>query len=535
MDPAPLRIPMRDGVSLAADLYRPRGGAPLPTLLHRTPYGRRESPAGGSLDAARLVAAGYNLVVQDVRGRFGSGGGFEPFVHEAADGADTVAWIARQPWSAPAVGMLGRSYAGAAQWLAAARAPAALRAIAPEVCASSFHEGWTYQGGAPRLRFCLLWALEDLARPTQGGPGAAAVDARLDAALAGGDALFAAPWTALALLDELAPYYRAWLEHPADDAYWRVRAARLERVAVPALVIGGWFDAFLPATLADFRALQGSAGAARLVVGPWDHLRRDGVFPGRTFPGGDVDLTALHLRWFDAHLRGRAARDADAPVRLYVTGADAWRGCDAWPPPGAAEHRLHLRAGGALAAEPAPGVTRDAFRYDPRDPVPSPAPPGGGAAWGPAAPRPGDARSDVLRYCTEPLARPLAIAGQVRVALFASSSAVETDFTAALVDVAPDGGTLALCDGIVRARRLCPGRVGRHAIEVGAAAHVFRPGHRIRLEVSSSNHPRFAANPNTGGPTLALGPAPAAVAVNTVFHGGAHPSHLSLPVVPWTE
>ena len=532
---------MRDGVPLRAHLYRPPAAAgPLPTLVHRTPYGRGAQGAGGSLDGARLVAAGFNLVVQDVRGRFGSGGTFEPYLHEGADGADTVEWIARQPWSAPAVGMVGRSYGGAVQWLAAAERPAALRALAPEVAVADFHEGWSYQGGAFRLGFCLRWVLEDLARPTQGGPGAAEAEARLDALLADGTR----PREALELLDERAPYYREWLEHPVRDEYWRRRGVRgrLAAIAAPALVVGGWYDPFLSGTLADFRAVRrGQAGGdSRLVVGPWNHGGRDGVFPARRFPGGALDLTGLHARWFGVHLRGEEA-DPGPAVRLYVTGADEWRGYDDWPPPGAREHRLYL---GEAALHPHPPGSGgcDRFRYDPRDPVPTGQGMDAGPEYGPLDVRALDARRDVLRYSTPPLEASLMVAGEVVLVLFASSSARDTDFTARLVDVAPDGAALALCDGIVRAcrraaspepRPLAPGAVERYEIRVGAAAHLFRPGHRIRVDVSSSNFPRFDANPNTGGPSLALGGAETVVARNAVHHGPAHPSHLHLPVLPW--
>ena len=536
-------IPSRDGARLVADIWRPARDGSQPTLLHRTPYDRREQCAGGSLDTSALVEAGFNVVVQDMRGRFGSEGCFRPYVDEAADGEDTLAWIARQSWSRPHVGMIGRSYAGAAQWLAAASGGSAA-AIAPEMAAADFYEGWTYRGGALQLAFCLDWLLSDLA-PL---PGCEMTR------------MLREPWTVLDHADRSAGYYRQWLEHPTYDSYWRALGARakLTSLSAPALVIGGWYDLLLPATLADFRQLRRAGTPAgdrsRLVVGPWSHLSRDGKFASRSFAQAENrdGITAMQLRWFDARLRRPYRDDGEPRVRLYVMGADEWRSFADWPPQEAQDTQLWLASrgqantclgDGELVREPCGDSAVDSYLYDPQSPVPT----CGGASvpeenCGPLDQRAVEMRRDVLCYTTAPLRAPLAVVGDVTLVLFASCSTVDTDFTGKLVDVHPDGRALAVCDGILRARYhesleqprlLEPGRICRFVVRLGATANVFRAGHRIRLEVSSSNFPRYDPNPNTGGPSIALEAQRPVTARLGIHHSREHPSQLILPTVPW--
>jgi putative CocE/NonD family hydrolase len=553
-----LEVAAGDGVCLRADVYRLDDARPRPTLLHRTPYGKLDQLAGGSLDARRLVEAGFNLVVQDVRGRFGSEGRFEPYLHEADDGAVTIDWIARRPWSLPSVGMIGRSYAGAAQWLAATTPspPAALRALSPDVASSDFYEGWTYRGGALELGFCLHWVLGDLAVAPPNAPREAAEWLAELSRLGELDDLFRRPWCVLDALDHLAPFYRSWLRHPARDAYWHARNARerMTRLAAPALSIGGWYDGFLSGTLEAFSLSRSVASTdqarrcSRLVVGPWSHVRRDGRFPSRDF-GPGPDLTALHIAWFRRHLLHEPAADAP-PVTLFVMGADEWRTFESWPPD-ASPTTLYLRSGGHAHTAAGDGqldLARaddepcDVYRYDPADPVPTL---GGatimrgmadGSDCGPLDQTPVESRRDVLCYSTPPLNRPVTVIGDIEAVLFAASSAPDTDFTAKLVDVEPGGRATILCDGITRARHqigrlLDPGAVHRIAIRVGATAHRFGRGHRIRLEISSSNFPRYDRNPNTGGPSLALGDGPMVCAHNTIHHAGRWASQLRLRVL----
>ncbi len=316
-------VPMRDGVVLAADVYRPDGAGPWPTLLMRLPYNKE---AGRYLvsyfDVFRGAQAGYAVVVQDTRGRWASGGEFSPFSDEARDGADTIAWAAAQPWSTGAVGMIGGSYFGATQWTAATQAPAALKAIAPMVTTDQYYDGWAYQGGAFQLGFNLHWALSSLAlgelmRRMAAGQASDQDFAALTAAIDGNDALYRRlPLLGLPELRELAPYYDDWLSHPSYDGFWRATAPRESygQVTVPALNIGAWHDLFLKGTLANYTGMKAAGGSAaarrlqRLVIGPWAHGTMAGWFPERSYglrSGIDAaDITGLQLRWFDRLLKG---------------------------------------------------------------------------------------------------------------------------------------------------------------------------------------------------------------------------------------
>ncbi|MFL5846634.1 MAG: CocE/NonD family hydrolase [Solirubrobacteraceae bacterium] len=557
-----VRVPMRDGVELAADVWRRADGEAAPVLLQRTPYNK---DMAASPEIFRMASAGYAVVVQDTRGRYASGGRFEPFANEADDGEDTIAWLVEREWCDGAVGGFGSSYVGATQWLAAARAPAGLRAIAPNITASDYHEGWTYQGGALQLGFTLTWALMflglgEVARQL-GTRDATPGD--LGAAIANADRLHElyahAPLMTMPGLDGVAEYWRDWLRHPGYDGHWSPHAPRerYEDVVAPAFNIGGWYDLFLAGTLENYRGMRARGGSEaarrpRLLIGPWAHANVTGDFPERAFglPGGALlaDVTGRQLRWFDHHLRGADNGLAgEPPVRLFVLGANVWTDEQDWPLPDARDERLHLRADGVLAPEaPAGREPEDVLTYDPADPVPTV---GGatflpgllvGANAGPRDQRAVEARADVLCFTTAPLERPVAVIGEVTLVLHAASSCPDTDFTAKLVDVHPDGRAEILCDGILRARYrdslsapspLEPGRPYELHIAVGATANLFRAGHRIRLEISSSNFPRFDRNTNTGGVIAEEGPEDWRVAVNRVFHDEHRPSHLLLPRV----
>jgi putative CocE/NonD family hydrolase len=552
-------VPLPDGTTLRADLWRPADGRPAPVLLQRTPYDKGFAlVVQAGLDPARAVAAGYAVVVQDVRGRYASEGDFEPFANEAADGAATIAWVAEQPFCDGRVATYGGSYVGATQLLAAVERPPALRAMLPHVTSADYHDGWTTEGGAFQLGFALRWALSlaagELERREDRGEEVGELKERVDAELAD-------PWGGyrrLPLVDqpvlaELAPYYLRWLEHPARDAFWRRLSVRdrLGAIDVPALHLGGWHDVFLQGTLATYAELRAQDRAPqRLVVGPWAHSGW-GDAVGEVLYGPEasryaLDPTDLHLRYFDAMLDGVEAELA-APVRIFVMGADRWRDEDEWPLARARARKLHLRAGELLTWEaPEPGEDSRTYTYDPADPVPT----GGGRtlmpgheasiALGSRDQRAIEARPDVLVYTTAPLERDLEVTGSVRLVLHAASSAPDTDWTAKLVDVHPDGPALSVTDGILRARYrdgldrerlLEPGRPERFVIEAGATSMVFRRGHRIRLEVSSSNFPRFDRNPNTGGDNARASASDLRPAHQRVFHDVARASHLELPIV----
>jgi putative CocE/NonD family hydrolase len=573
-----LMVPMRDGVLLATDVYRSDQPGPFPVLLTRLPYNKDGQLLSGYFDVMRAVQAGYVVVAQDTRGRWASDGEFNPFFDEARDGADTIAWAAAQPWSTGAVGMIGGSYYGATQWTAATEAPEALRAIAPFVTTDQYYDGWAYQGGAFQLGFNLHWTLMALAsaevtRRMAAGAAGSGDFAALVAALDDHDATYRRlPLLGLPELAGLAPYYDDWLRHPSYDDYWRATAPRESRgqITVPALNVGGWYDLFLKGTLANYTGMKASGGSdaarryQRLVIGPWAHGPMDGWFPERSYglaAGIEAaDLTGLQLRWFDWLLRGTDTGLAgDKPVRLFVMGANVWRDEDDWPLPGTdyVDYFLHSRGGangrantaggdGGLSADPPGDEPEDVYLYDPRDPVPTTGGPTFlpglfiGANAGPRDQRAVESRHDVLCYTSEPLAEPVEVIGPVLAVLHVSSSAPDTDFTAKLVDVAPDGRAENLADGILRARYreslsepslLEPERVYQVSVDLVATAVVFAAGHRIRLEVSSSNFPRFDRNTNTGGVIAAEGEADLRPAVNRVHHTRARPSRLVLPVI----
>lgn len=580
-------VPLPDGTVLRADVWRPGDGRPAPVLLQRTPYDKSFAlVVQGGLDPARAVAAGYAVVVQDVRGRYASEGTFEPLVDEAADGAATIAWAAAQPFCDGRVATYGGSYGGATQLLAARERPPALRALLPHVTAADYHDDWFYEGGAFQLGFALHWArglaAGELARRRARGEQVGALEELLEAELADpATAYRRLPLIDQPLLAELAPYYLRWLEHPLRDDFWQALSPRGQFAAidVPALHLGGWHDIFLPGTLAGYAALRDAGHARqRLIVGPWAHGGW-GDAVGEVVYGPQasryaLDPTDLHLRWFDAVLRRdgwaqsapgdaspeeRAARrvlpteseppgeDFAPPVRIFVMGADRWRDEQEWPPARARTRRLHLRADAALTWEPPEsGEPQRTYVYDPADPVPTT---GGrtlmagheaSIALGPRDSRALQGRPDVLVYTSAPLERALEVTGVVRLILQAASSAPDTDWTAKLLDVQPDGRALAVADGIVRARfrdghgharLLEPGVPERFVVEVGATAIVFAPGHRIQLELSSSNFPRFDRNPNTGGEPAQARACDLRTAHQRIFHDAARASWLELPVV----
>jgi putative CocE/NonD family hydrolase len=570
-----LPVPMRDGTVLYADLYRPASGGPWPTLLTRTPYDKSAlGSVAYSLDPLRAAQAGYAVVVQDTRGRYASEGEFYAFRHEAADGYDTVEWCAAQPWSSDKVGMFGRSYVGLTQWQAALAQPPHLAAIIPTITAADYHEGWTYQGGAFCLGFNLSWALNALASDTlwrQRGrlPDFDRLWARQTSAIDSMSAGFAhlplAEYPELQLAD-CARYYFDWLAHADDDDYWHALnvADRHHQIAVPALNVGGWYDIFLGGTLANYQGMRENGATTearegqRLLVGPWLHSSPftnlvGEVDFGRMSAQKAIDFDGTCLRFFDRWLKGLPnGVDQDAPVRLFVMGANTWRDEYEWPLARTRYTRYYLHSGGqanslggdgSLGPEAPADEPPDQFVYDPRDPVPTR---GGGLCCYPAAVAPGafdqraiEARPDVLVYTTPPLLRDLEVTGPVTATLFAASNAPDTDFTAKLVDVAPDGFARNLTDGIIRARYresktggkpIQPGQVYEYTIDLWATSNQFRAGHRVRLEISSSNFPRFDRNPNTGHP---FGQSSALVpARQTIYHDPERPSCVVLPVIP---
>ena len=567
-------VPMRDGVKLAADVYRPAEGGPFPVIVQRLPY-NKDLPAITMLlmDIFRIVQAGYVMVIQDTRGQFAAEGEFNPFFQEPTDGADTIAWAARAPWSNGKVGLAGGSYFGATQWLAAREAPEALLAMVPTITSADYYESWTYQGGTFQLGFILMWtlgfALAEQQRRLKTGQATMEDLGKTLHALGNISPLYSRlPLVDMPVLQEVTPYYFDWLAHSSYDDYWRRTAPQevYERVTVPALNIGGWFDIFLLGTLANYQGMKQRGGSARarqhqrLLIGPWSHGLLGGIFPehdyGLLASTDAADFTGTHLRWFDHWLKGiENGVEQDKPVKIFVMGPNTWREEDDWPLPDTQFRLYYLHSAGrantaagngTLSTQAPRDESEDAYLYDPRYPVPT----NGGATLipgafvaanaGPRDQRSIEARDDVLCYTTGPLERPVEVTGPIELVLFACSSERDTDFTAKLVDVYPNGRAESITDGILRARYreslekpvlMEPNHIYELHITVGATSQVFGAGHRIRLEVSSSNFPRFDHNTNTGGTIATESEKDFVQAVNRVFHDAAHPSHLILPII----
>lgn len=559
---------MRDGTVLLADVYRPREAGSYPVLLMRLPYDKDAAQTYVYAKPEAYASHCYVVVIQDVRGQYKSEGRFHPFRDEGVDGYDTVEWAAALPGSNGKVGMYGFSYVGATQWLAATQKPPHLAAIAPAHTSSDYYDGWSYQGGAFSLAFLESWPLTSIALSGSRRLGDQAVLDRIEEAQGkvretyGYLPLKDYPWLFPGRQD-VAPYFYEWVEHDTWDAYWQrwsIRT-RYQDVQIPALNVAGWYDVFLNGGTENFvgmRAKGGSEAARegqRLVVGPWIHLPWERKVGELDFgPEAANPIDELQLRWFDRWLKGvddGAAREP--PVRVFVMGADKWREAEDWPIPGTrfTTYYLHSRGAantrfgnGVLSTEP-PGDDEapDRYRYDPANPVPS----RGGhscctpdvAPVGPFDQAEVEERADVLVYSTPPLDQPVEVTGPITVTLHAASSAPDTDFTAKLVDVHPDGRAINLNNGIIRARfrnslehpeAIEPGRVHAYEIQVWPTSNLFKPGHRIRLEISSSNFPHFDRNPNTGhefGQDATM-----RVADQAIHHDRERPSHVVLPIIP---
>ena len=566
-------VPMRDGVALATDVYRPDDGARHPVLMNAHPYDNDHFLCTHELLLSPLVAAqrGYAVVVQEARGRAGSEGTWRPYGDEGRDVYDAVEWAAAQTWSDGNVGLYGSCALGYAAIQGAVEAPPHLKAVFAYMVASNFHSGWTYSNGAFELGFQLSWVWTILAQDTISRLGlepAAAEEALRKLAEAKSDLLGSA--RQLPLVDfppyqnGAAPYWREWLSHPGYDEFWKQvdAVARADRIQVPVLHMSAWYDTCLRSHLDLHSALTRRSDPRvrdrhRLLLGPWDHSayynkrptcagERD--FGPEVMTGPDV-LAGIAFQWFDHWLRDEG--DGFLPgaeVRYFHMGENVWRDVGSWPPPNTvvpyylhSAGRANSRMGdGALGAEPPGTEPSDSYVYDPFDPVPT----RGGRSMIDVLPgvenqSEVEERQDVLVYTTPRLAEPVAITGPVSVTLYASSSAPDTDFTAKLVDVEPDGYCANIAEGIVRARYrhgcdreefLEPGEVTELCIDLWDMAHTFQPDHRIRLEISSSNFPRFDRNLNSRV-TPALGRAEdAQKAVQQLFHDARYPSRLSLPV-----
>jgi putative CocE/NonD family hydrolase len=515
-----LKVPMPDGVVLLADRYVPRGRERLPTILVRCCYGRRGFI--GLLYGRLFAERGYQVVVQSTRGTFGSGGEFEPFVCEHDDGLATVEWLKQQPWFSGAFAMNGASYLGFVQWAIAREAGPELKALAIQVSTAEFRSQF-YTGGSYALDLSLSWThmMANQERPL--GPLRTLLTAnrRLRP-------LFS--HLPLRDLDKLAdgehtPFFQTWLEHTEPgDPYWKSQdfSGTVKDVTAPVNMVGGWYDIFLPWMLRDYSALRATGKRPYLTIGPWAH----------NTPGLITDSTREALAWFRAYLYGDHSQLRKALVRIFVTGANEWRDLADWPPPGRRHERWYLQPGGGLAADIPPESEPDHYRYDPADPTPSVAGPLLAGNSMPTDNRQLEARPDVLTYTTTPLERDLDVIGPVQAELFVRSSLEHTDFFARLCDVDAQGRSLNVCDALLRVE---PGQQPvtddgclHITIDLWPTAHRFSRGHRVRMQVSSGTHPRYARNTGSGEPLASA--TRLVVADQSIYHDPDHPSSVELSI-----
>jgi putative CocE/NonD family hydrolase len=548
---------MRDGTKLRADIYRPNAEGKFSVLLVRTPYDKTNEMEFGVKAATR----GYVVVAQDVRGRYQSEGEWYPFKHESDDGYDTVEWAAALPYANGKVGMFGGSYVGATQFLAAIAKPPHLAGICPNVTASNYHDGWTYQGGAFEQWFNESWTTglaENTAhRRVDAGQNAVAWTQKLP--------LTAYPILEMPPAQGLAPYFGDWLAHPSYDEYWKQWSIEdhYSQIQVPVFSFGAWYDIFLGGTLRNYTRLKKEAGTEdarrgqKLMVyvgghaGGSDSKKVGAVDFGDKLP---FEFNEAVLSWYDSLLKGQASATAgEKPVKIFVMGKNEWREEEDWPLGRAKNTKYYLHSAGAAQtangdgtlSTVAPGAEKaDQFTYDPADAVPTmggplccgPFPPAG---LGPQDQIKVEARKDVLVFTTPALTKDMEVTGPVSLDLYVSSSAVDTDFTGKLVDVWPNGFAQNLTEGILRLRYrdsqekpelAKPGETYHVTVDLWATSNVFLAGHKLRLEVSSSNFPRFDRNLNTGE-EQASGTR-RNTATNVIYHDKAHPSALLLSVVP---
>ncbi|GAA4166556.1 CocE/NonD family hydrolase [Gryllotalpicola daejeonensis] len=556
---------LRDGTRLRTVLLSPPGDGPWPALLLRHPYNVENDEREGLIDVARLVAAGYLVALQDVRGRFGSEGVFDPCVQELDDGADAVAWLAGLPECDGTVGMWGSSYASDTQFSALLGGATALRAIAATVTPSmSALDGFRFRGGVPELGSSLAWThyaiapnwISRIGEPSARDDEERRWRATEDAISTG--AAFRPGWPGAAEVEGAVAWGLGMLRAELDSDLHRIGKVvdRIDEIDVPVLLVGGWFDVFLGATLELYRRLhrraqRGEGPAPHLIVGPWSHSNMSGVIGGVDFGAaaaaselwGDGSLTELHVRWFDAALRD--AEPEGPAVHVFVMGANRWVALDEFPPAGGESVELFFEPGGGLTAAP-PSAGERRLRSDPFDPVPTV----GGAVLlfgsydaGPFDQRAIEGRADVLSWRTEPLDSELTVLGGVQAVVHLATTGTDADVVVRLCDEYPDGRSVVIADGIQRGsarevddvtgagprRALAPGRDEEFVIDLWSTAHTFLPGHRVRVDLAPSSSPRWQVGTNVFDPEgSGAGAVPAEYRIG---HGRPRPSRIILQTV----
>lgn len=538
-----VRVPMRDGVNLAADIYRPTRSATTPVLLMRTPYNKN----GARAIAERYAQAGYTVMVQDTRGRHESEGAWFPYNNEGQDGFDTLEWVSRQSWSSGKVGMWGASYVGAVQWQAAAENAVGLAVLAPTATWSSFYRN-VYHGGAVRLGL-IAQASAGTYPPPTGAPAPATWDGIL-------------PHLPLNTMDQRIGWTIPWLTgiltHPRPDGFWKRLdiTKEVEQLQLPAQHVVGYYDFFQRESVGNFLRLQ-SRGDQQLILGPWDHgtIGKSKVGDMDFGPHAVMDLAGENLQWFDRFLKPDGARRDFPAVRYFVMGENAWRTARSWPPETAEATWLYLRSNGHANTRSGDGRLErraatdhepaDTFRSDPADPTPSaPASTARGkypTLWGPVDQGPIEDRQDVLVYSTPPLTEPVAFAGPVQAELHVSADTPDADWVVKLVDLHPNGFAQNLAAGLLRSTAreseinpspIEPGKNYKLTVDLGHTAAMLDRGHILRVDVSGAYFPLFDRNPNTGAGPFA---SEIRVATQKVLHSAVTASRISLPLLPMSD
>jgi len=552
---------MRDGVKLSANVFLPTKEGRWPVILERSPYGAKASEWYVNR-ALYFAKRGYAYALQDVRGRYDSEGKWHPWDQEINDGRDSLDWCGTQSWSNGKVGMIGMSYMGLVQWLAAPTGSPYLKTIIPHACAADYYMyGMNYTGGAFMHYINLPWSMATSSHTMQ-----SKLPYDWDKVLRLLPTLTADEVTTGRAVD----FYQEWVLHSTYDDYWKKVSnfGKYHKMDFPILQICGWLDPHVRSLIANYEGIQkeGTPLAIReqkVVIGPWIHTDKPVQKYGdlEFGPESIIDMYELFLRWMDRWLKGIENKvEHESPLKLFTMGANRWRTCEKWPLPQTVWTKFYLRSegranslhgNGKLTLEaPREGEASDHFTYNPEDPVPTLGSDANGQIL-PLDQRPVERRDDVLVYTSEPLQEDLEITGPVQAYLFASSSATDTDWTVKLLDVLPGGSAINVFDGIIRGRfrepaairtglpssgqyehpkLMEPGKVYQFTVEVGVTSMVFRKDHQIRIEVSSSNFPHYDRNLNNGG-QLGVNPK-IVVAKQTIYHERQYPSHIQFPVIP---
>ncbi|MDV2581822.1 CocE/NonD family hydrolase [Alkalibacillus haloalkaliphilus] len=544
---------LRDGVTLYANIYRPNQSGQFPTILSRLPYNKNlPNFSHRYIDPIRLVEQSYVVIIQDVRGRFASEGEFQPFNQEFNDGYDSVEWAASLHYSNGHVGLFGLSYYGFTQMFAAMSQPPSLKAIFPAFTGHNIAEEFSERQGAVELAKLQTWMLDSVAsdylKRKQTAEQFKLTEKQITNDL---DHIF--EWHRYTPYEEWPPI----MEHePIQQLYTNyinnelfsdaLKHTDINAVQTPGFHMAGWYDCFLNATINNYTETVQNNSNQKLIIGPWGH----GVFSpyfgdrylGLHSSGDDIegkdDVTSLHIKWFDYWLKGKSSNVIEeAPIKLFVMGSNKWRSEYEWPLARTNYTPLYLQKDNRLSFnKPSENKSYNQFKYDPNQPVPTKGGPSlfiHGINTGPLAQNEIETRDDVLIYTTEPLEQPVEVTGPVKAYVYASSDAVNTDFTVKLTDVQPDGTSINVTEGIVRSKHqhpnFKPDDFTLFVIDLWATSIEFLQGHRIRIQISSSNFPMYDVNPNTGNSLRNT--TEATVANQTIYHNKDYPSHVLLPII----